>query len=150
MKHGEDMIITLMEGTEEQRQMVQEALNRWYWPIIMFFGPHDKDSVHTVQLKKWGIKPKTNDEQRQEFLRKCMPRIYELGLSVPDPDMHYDAEKNEWVHGDAPWHEFYKVIKGNGPMSKERLATRRMAYDEGKWVRQALAMMKRRPEPVLA
>ncbi|MGB0388486.1 MAG: 1,2-phenylacetyl-CoA epoxidase subunit PaaA [Ardenticatenaceae bacterium] len=146
MKHGEDMIVTLMEGTPEQREQVQDALNRWYWPIIMFFGPHDKDSVHTVQLKKWGVKPKTNDQQRQEFLRKYMPRIYELGLTVPDPDMHYDAQQHEWVHGEAPWDEFYQVIRGNGPMSKERLATRRLAYDEGKWVRDALAMMQRMPQ----
>jgi len=138
MKHGEDMIITLMEGSEAQRQQVQEALNRWYWPLIMFFGPHDKQSVHTEQLKKWGVKPKTNDEQRQEFLGKYMPRIYELGLTVPDPDMHYDEASGEWRHGEAPWDEFYQVIRGNGPMSAERLATRRLAYDEGKWVREAL------------
>lgn len=149
MKHGEDMIITLMEGSEEQRAQVQAALNRWYWPIIMFFGPHDKESVHTAQLKKWGVKPKSNDEQRQEFLRKYMPRIYELGLTVPDPAMHYDAERDMWLHGEALWEEFYAVINGKGPMSQERLATRRLAYDEGRWVREAMARMARMPQPAL-
>ena len=138
IKQGYDIIITLMSGTPQQRAMVQDALNRWWWPIIMFFGPHDKASVHTATLQRWGVKPKTNDEQRQEFLRKFVPKIWELGLTLPDPDLHID-EAGEVHFTDPDWAIFYAVINGGGPMGPERLAVRRLSYQEGAWVRRALA-----------
>lgn len=137
IKQGYDIIITLMNGTAQQRAMVQEALNRWWWPIIMFFGPHDKASVHTATLQRWGVKPKTNDEQRQEFLRKFVPKIWELGLTLPDPGLHIDAV-GEVHFTDPDWAVFYAVINGGGPMGPERLAVRRLSYQEGAWVRRAL------------
>ena len=137
IKQGYDIIITLMSGTAQQRAMVQDALNRWWWPIIMFFGPHDKASVHTATLQRWGVKPKTNDEQRQEFLRKFVPKIWELGLTLPDPGLHIDAA-GEVHFTDPDWSVFYAVINGGGPMGPERLAVRRLSYQEGAWVRRAL------------
>ena len=137
IKQGYDIIITLMNGTAQQRAMVQDALNRWWWPIIMFFGPHDKASVHTATLQRWGVKPKTNDEQRQEFLRKFVPKIWELGLTLPDPGLHMD-EAGEVHFTDPDWNIFYAVINGGGPMGPERLAVRRLSYQEGAWVRRAL------------
>lgn len=138
MKHGQDMIVKMVSQGGRHKEMVQEALNRWWPAIMMFFGPPDSLSVHTEKLKRWGVKPKTNDEQRQEFLAKYVPQIWELGLTVPDPNLRYDEETGKWVYTEPDWDEFFNVIKGNGPMSKERLAVRRLAYEEGRWVREAL------------
>ncbi len=137
IKQGYDIVVTLMNGTPAQQAMVQDALNRWWWPIIMFFGPHDKDSVHTATLHRWGVKPRTNDEQRQEFLRKFVPKIFELGLTLPDPGLFIDAD-GEVHFTDPDWNIFYAVINGGGPMGPERLAVRRLSYQEGAWVRRAL------------
>jgi len=138
LKHGFDMVVTLAEGTKRQRDMLQDALNRWWEPIIMFFGPPDKLSVHTKTLRRWGVKPKTNDEQRQIFLRKFVPQILDLGLTIPDPNLRYDEENDRWVYTEPDWDKFFDIIRGNGPMSKERLAVRRLAHEEGRWVREAL------------
>ena len=149
IKQGYDIVITLMSGTRAQQAMVQDALNRWWWPIIMFFGPHDKDSVHTETLMRWGVKPKSNDEQRQEFLSKFLPKIWELGLTVPDPEIRID--ETGFVHfTDPDWNEFYAVINGGGPMGPERLAVRRLSYQETVWVRRAVEGKRVGPVPQMA
>ncbi|MDQ7028635.1 MAG: 1,2-phenylacetyl-CoA epoxidase subunit PaaA [Ardenticatenia bacterium] len=151
IKHGYEMIVTMVAGTKRQRDMVQDALNRWWEPIMMFFGPPDKLSVHTRTLQRWGVKPKTNDEQRQEFLSKYVPQIWDLGLEIPDPNLRYDETLGRWVYTEPDWNKFFRVINGNGPMSKERIAVRRLAYEEGRWVREALEALAKRvltqPEP---
>ncbi|MAT40152.1 MAG: 1,2-phenylacetyl-CoA epoxidase subunit A [Ectothiorhodospiraceae bacterium] len=138
LKQGYDAICEMMAGTKNQRDLVQDALNRWWWPIMMFFGPRDKDSVHSAQLMRWKVKIKSNDELRQEFLGKFVPKIRAFGLVIPDPELRYDEEKGEWLFTEPDWDEFKRVIRGNGPMNKERIAVRRLAHDEGRWVREAL------------
>jgi ring-1,2-phenylacetyl-CoA epoxidase subunit PaaA len=138
LKQGYDLVVTLATGTPRQRAMLQESLNRWWWPVMMFFGPPDKASVHTEILQRWGVKPKTNDEQRQIFLRKFLPKIFELDLTVPDADLEYDPDSDAWTITQPDWEEFRRVIGGDGPMNAERLALRRLVYDEASWLRVAL------------
>lgn len=147
MKHGYEMCFTLATGTKMQREMLQDALNRWWSPIMMFHGPSDKESKHTGILVRWKIKLKTNDEQRQQFLRQFVPKMIDLGLAVPDKSLRYDKDSNTWLYDDPDWNEFKKVINGNGPASALRLEQRKMAHDDGLWVREALAAAKR-PIPV--
>ncbi len=139
MKHGYEMCITLAGGTRVQRDMLQDALNRWWTPIMMFHGPSDKVSTHTQILVRWRIKLKTNDEQRQQFLRQFVPKIFDMGLTVPDDNLRYDKETEAWHYTEPDWEEFKRVICGGGPMSRERLETRRLAHEDGLWVREALA-----------
>lgn len=149
MKHGYEMCAVLAAGTKLQRDMLQDALNRWWAPIMMFHGPSDKESKHTAQLVRWRIKLKTNDEQRQQFLRQFMPKIYDLGLTVPDPGMRYDAAADEWKYTEPDWTEFKRVVNGGGPVSGLRVETRRLAHAEGQWVREALAAAAaKRPIPM--
>ena len=138
LTHGYDMCITLARGSKLQRGMLQDALNRWWKPIMMFHGPSDKVSKHTGQLMRWGIKLKTNDQQRQEFLKQYVPKMYELDLKPPDENLRYDEEQDKWVYTEPDWDEFMHVVRGHGPASAERLATRRLAHEEGRWVRTAL------------
>jgi ring-1,2-phenylacetyl-CoA epoxidase subunit PaaA len=138
LKQGYDAICQLMNGTKYQRDMTQDALNRWWPPIMMFHGPRDKDSVHSTDLMRWKVKIKSNDELRQEFLGKFVPKIRAFGLVIPDPELRYDEEKKEWVFTEPDWDEFQRVIRGDGPMNKERLGVRRLAHEEGRWVREAL------------
>ncbi len=140
MKHGYEMCVVLAAGTPQQREMLQEALNRWWTPIMMFHGPADKVSKHTEMLVRWKIKLKTNDEQRQQFLRQFMPKILDLGLTVPDPNLRYEKKTDTWRYTEPDWEEFKKVVRGGGPMSQGRMATRRLAHEEGRWVREALAV----------
>jgi ring-1,2-phenylacetyl-CoA epoxidase subunit PaaA len=139
LTHGYDMCISLATGTRLQRAMLQDALNRWWTPIMMFHGPSDRESRHTALLMRWGIKLKTNDEQRQQFLRKYLPKVFNLGLTVPDPNLRFDEEAREWRYTEPDWNEFKRVVNGNGPASALRLHTRRLAHEEGRWVREALA-----------
>jgi ring-1,2-phenylacetyl-CoA epoxidase subunit PaaA len=138
LKQGYDLVVTLVTGTRLQRDMAQEAFNRWWWPLMMFFGPPDSQSVHTEVLQRWGVKPKTNDEQRQIFLRKFVPKIQELDLEIPDQDLAYDTTRGEYRFTQPDWAEFKRVINGDGPLNRERLALRRLVYDEGSWLRTAL------------
>lgn len=138
-KQGKEMIYQYAQGTSYQQEMVQESLNRWWWPTLMMFGPHDADSPNSAQLIAWGVKTKTNDEVRQEFIDETVPEVHALGLTFPDLDLRYDAETGHWTTGPIDWDEFWKVVKGNGPMNKERLAARQSAHDEGQWVREAMA-----------
>lgn len=139
MKQGQDIVIKLAQGTSHQKAMIQDAITRWWWPTLMMFGPHDSDSPNTPILVRWGIKTKTNDELRQDFINKIVPELHALGLSVPDPDLHYDEESGNWIIGEIDWDEFWRVITGHGPCNKERMEARQTAHENGQWVREALA-----------
>jgi ring-1,2-phenylacetyl-CoA epoxidase subunit PaaA len=117
--------------------MVQDAVNRWWWPSLMMFGPSDKDSPNSAELIRWGVKKKGNDELRQRFVNLTIPQAQAIGLTVPDPALAYNTETENWEIGPINWDEFYAVIKGNGPCNRERLAARRKAHADGAWVRQA-------------
>lgn len=138
LKYGYDNVVTLATGTATQRQMVQEALNRWWRPIMHFFGPPDKASVHTEKLTKWKVKMASNDDMRQQFFNQYVPKIVELGLVIPDPELKKDPVTGVWTYGDPDWDEFKRVINGDGPCNAERLAVRRVAEERGRWVREAL------------
>lgn len=138
LKYGYDNVVVLATGTPTQRKMVQDALNRWWRPIMHFFGPPDKASIHTEKLVKWKVKMATNDEMRQQFFNQYVPKILELGLSVPDTELRKDPATGVWNFGDPDWDEFKRVINGDGPCNKERLAVRRAAEERGAWVRAAL------------
>lgn len=139
MKQGQDIVIKLAQGTPHQKAMIQDAITRWWWPTLMMFGPHDSDSPNTPILVRWGIKTKTNDELRQDFINKIVPELHALGLSVPDPDLNYDEESGNWIIGEIDWDEFWRVITGHGPCNKERMEARQTAHENGQWVREALA-----------
>ena len=136
-KQGYEIVATLAQGTPEQKQMVQDSVNRWWWPSLMMFGPSDKDSPHTPLLMKWKIKLKSNDELRQRFVDLTVPQAQVLGLALPDPDLKFNKKTGHWEFGQIDWNEFYAVINGNGPCNKERMNARRKAHEDGHWVREA-------------
>ncbi len=136
-RQGYEIISTLANGTPEQKAMAQDALNRWWWPSLMMFGPNDLASPNSAQSIKWKIKRKTNDELRQEFVDKTVPQAEFIGLKVPDNDLKWNDEKNSYDFGEIDWNEFYDVVKGNGPCNKQRVAARLKAKEEGAWVREA-------------
>lgn len=138
-KQGQDIVIRMARGTPQQKAMVQDAINRWWWPTLMMFGPHDSNSPNSAILIRWGVKTKTNDELRQEFIDKIVPELHALGLSLPDPDLRFDEESGHWIPGEIDWEEFWRVVKGHGPCNKERMAARIKAHEDGQWVREALA-----------
>jgi len=138
-KQGQDLVIHMSRGTLQQKAMVQDAINRWWWPTLMMFGPPDSDSPNTPILQRWGIKTKTNDELRQAFINEIVPELHALGLSLPDPDLRFDPQTGDWITGPIDWEEFWRVIKGYGPCNKERMEARVKAHDDGRWVRLALA-----------
>jgi ring-1,2-phenylacetyl-CoA epoxidase subunit PaaA len=148
-KQGKEMIVAYAQGTPAQREMAQDALNRWWWPALMMLGPHDADSPNTGIMSKWGVKLKTNDEVRQEFINEHAPELLEAGLTIPDPDLHQD-ENGNWKHGPINWDEFWAVIKGERGLGQERLATRQAAHDDGAWVREALQAYTDRQRAVAA
>ena len=137
LKQGHDNTVYLATGTPQQREMVQDALNRWWRPVIHFFGPPDSQSVHSEKLIKWKLKMMTNDEMRNQFFSMYVPKIEELGLTLPDEDLKKNDD-GTWTYSDPNWDEFWAVVKGNGPCNKERIAVRRMAEERGRWVRKAL------------
>lgn len=136
-RQGFEIMLTLCRGTEEQKQMAQDSLNRFWWPSLMMFGPHDADSAHSAQSMKWKIKRISNDELRQKFIDQTVPQAEFLGLTIPDPDLKWNEEKGQYDWGEIDWDEFYSVIKGNGPCTKERMAARKNAHENGAWVRAA-------------
>jgi len=136
-RQGFELMMTLAKGTPEQHRMAQDALDRWWWPSVMMFGPPDKDSVHSADSMAWRIKRFTNDELRQKFIDMCVTQAKALGLRIPDPDLKFDEGTGQWVTGEIDWDEFWRVVKGEGPCNRQRLAHRRKAYDEGEWVRTA-------------
>ncbi len=136
-RQGYEIMLSLANGTAEQKQMAQDALNRWWWPSLMMFGPTDDLSPNSAQSMKWKIKRKSNDELRQEFIDKTVPQAEFLGLTVPDKDLKWNEEKQGYDYGEIDWEEFYNVVKGNGPCNKQRLADRVKAHEAGAWVREA-------------
>lgn len=136
-RQGYEIMLRLARGTPEQKIMAQEALNRWWWPSLMMFGPSDADSKHTAQSMRWKIKRFTNDELRQKFVDFTIPQADFLGLKVPDPDLKWNEATQHYEFGAIDWNEFQQVIKGNGPCNRERLAARRKAHEDGRWVREA-------------
>ena len=138
LKQGHDAFVFLATGTKKQRDMLQEALNRWYKPILHFFGPTDKASVHTEKLMKWKVKMSSNDDVRNQFLDMYVPKIWELGFTIPDPNLQKDPQTGRWAYTEPDWEEFKRVINGDGPCNKERLEVRRIAEERGRWVREAL------------
>jgi ring-1,2-phenylacetyl-CoA epoxidase subunit PaaA len=138
-RQGYELMLTLARGTERQRKMAQGALDRWWWPSLMMFGPPDADSMHTAQSVRWKIKRFTNDELRQKFVDFTVPQAHFLGLTIPDPELRRDEETGHWRFGAIDWSEFQQVLRGDGPCNRERLAARRNAHEEGRWVREAAA-----------
>ncbi len=136
-RQGYDILLTLCRGSKEQKAMAQDALNRWWWPALMMFGPEDKDSVHTQQSMNWRIKRFTNDELRQRFINMTKPQADFLGLTIPDHDIRWNEEKQGYDFGPINWDEFWQVVRGNGPCNAERIEARKKAWDDGQWVREA-------------
>jgi len=136
-RQGYEIMLELSRGTDEQKAMAQDALNRWWWPSLMMFGPNDKDSKHSAQSMAWKIKRFSNDELRQKFVDVTVPQAEYLGLNMPDDDLEFDEETGHYRYGEIDWQEFYDVLAGNGPCNRERLAIRRKAHDDGEWVREA-------------
>jgi ring-1,2-phenylacetyl-CoA epoxidase subunit PaaA len=133
----ESLLVMMRDGTPEQRAMVQDAVNRWWWPALMMFGPADKDSPNSEQSMRWGIKRISNDDLRQKFVDATIPQAEVLGITVPDPDLKWNAEREHYDFGAIDWAEFWRVVGGDGPCNRERLAARVKAWDEGAWVREA-------------
>ena len=136
-RQGFDIMLSLCRGTEKQKAMAQDAMNRWWWPVLQMFGPPDKDSVHSGQSAAWKIKRVSNDDLRQKFIDATVPQAELLGLSIPDAELKWNAERGHYAIGTIDWDEFWRVVNGDGPLNRERLATRVAAYEEGQWVRDA-------------
>jgi ring-1,2-phenylacetyl-CoA epoxidase subunit PaaA len=136
-RQGFESLLVLCQGTPEQKAMAQDALNRWWWPSLMMFGPHDSDSTNTEASMKWKIKRFSNDELRQRFVDMIAEQAKVLGLTLPDPDLKWNEERKHYDFGKINWEEFWQVVSGNGPCNKQRLDARRTAWEEGAWVREA-------------
>jgi len=136
-RQGFETLLVLSKGTPEQRAMCQDAINRWWWPSLMMFGPSDENSPNSAQSMKWRIKRKSNDTLRQEFVDKTIPQANYLGLTVPDPDLKWNEERKSYDFGEMNWDEFYEVVKGNGPCNKQRIKNHVAAHEAGAWVREA-------------
>jgi ring-1,2-phenylacetyl-CoA epoxidase subunit PaaA len=150
-RQGYELLLTMMRGTAAQRDMVQEAVNRFWWPSLMMFGPPDADSPNTAQSMEWGIKRHTNDELRQRFVDMSVPQAEKLGVTLPDPALRWNDSRGHYDFGAVDWAEFKAVIAGNGPCNAQRVARRKAAHDEGAWVREAAvahASKKRHTERV--
>ncbi len=138
-RQGYELLLTMMSGTQAQRDLVQDAVNRWWWPSLMMFGPPDAESSNTEQSMVWRIKRHTNDELRQRFVDMSVPQAAELGVTLPDPALAWNAERGAHDFGEIDWTEFWRVVKGDGPCNAERVAHRRKAHEDGAWVREAAA-----------
>jgi len=150
-RQGYEIMLTLCRGTPEQKSMAQDALTRWWWPCLMMFGPPDSQSQHSDASMRWKIKRFSNDGLRQKFVDATVPQGRYLGLTFPDPDLRFDAVTGHWLFGEIDWAEFRRVLAGDGPCNRERLAVRRKAHDDGAWVREAaLAHATKQRAPVKA
>jgi len=136
-RQGYEIMISLAKGSAVQKKMAQDAFNRWWWPSLMMFGPHDSESTHSAQNTIWKIKRHSNDELRQKFVDMTVPQAEYLGLTIPDPNLAWNEERGHYDFGEIDWTEFMQVVKGNGPCNKERVAARKDAYAKGEWVREA-------------
>jgi ring-1,2-phenylacetyl-CoA epoxidase subunit PaaA len=151
-RQGYDILLALCRGSSEQKHMAQDALNRWWWPSLMMFGPPDGDSVNSAQSAQWRIKLFSNDELRQRMVDQTVPQAEYLGLTIPDPDLHWNEDRGHYDFGAIDWTEFHDVLKGNGPCNQERLRTRVQAYEDGRWFRDALVAHadKQQQQPLAA
>ncbi len=136
-RQGFDNLLTMMKGTAAQREMVQDAVNRWWWPVLAMFGPTDSDSPNSALGMRWGIKRIGNDELRQKFVDATVPQAKILGVTLPDPDLKWNEERGHYDYGAIDWDEFWATVNGDGPCNRERLATRVKAHEDGQWVRDA-------------
>ena len=136
-RQGFEIMLTLSRGTDEQKRMAQDALNRWWWPALMMFGPGDENSRHSAQSMAWKIKRFSNDELRQKFVDATVPQADHLGITMPDPDLRWNDSSGHYGFGEIDWSEFMEVLAGNGPCNRERLGARQKAQSNGKWVRKA-------------
>ena len=136
-RQGFEILLTLSRGTKEQKEMCQDAINRWWWPSLMMFGPRDSESTNSDQSMKWKIKRKSNDELRQNFVDMIAEQVKTLGMKLPDENLKWNEARKHYDFGEINWDEFWQVVKGNGPCNKQRLNARRKAYEDGKWVREA-------------
>ncbi len=137
-RQGYDIMMKMAFGTPAQKRMAQDALNRFWYPALMMFGPSDKESVHSAQSMAWKIKMNTNDELRQKFVDETVPQAEYLGLTVPDPDLKWNDERGHYDFSEPDWSEFFDVLKGNGPCNADRMEARQQAWAEGQWVRDGL------------
>lgn len=138
-KQGYQIMAHLMRGTKEQQEMAQDAMNRFWWPALMMFGPSDKDSPNSGDLMRWKVKLQSNDDLRQRFIDRTVPQAEAIGLTIPDPELKWNPQTRHYDHGEINWEEFYNVINGNGPCNKLRMKQRRDAHENGAWVREAAA-----------
>ena len=138
-RQGYEIMYHLANGTEAQKEMAQDALNRWWWPSIQMLGPSDAQSKNSAETMKWKIKVESNDTVRQRFIDRTVPQAHAAGLTIPDPDLKFNEETGHWEIGEIEWEEFYQVIKGNGPCNRKRMKARRDAEENGAWVREAAA-----------
>ena len=136
-RQGFEILLVLSKGSDAQKAMCQDAINRWWWPALMMFGPRDSDSTHSDQSMKWKIKRKSNDELRQQFVDMIAEQIKVLGMVLPDPALQWNEERRHYDFGEINWDEFWQVVRGNGPCNRQRLEARRKAWEEGEWVREA-------------
>lgn len=136
-RQGYEILLTLCRGSKEQKEMAQDALNRWWWPAVMMLGPSDTASPNSADLMKWKIKLESNDEIRQRFIDRTVPQADFLGLTIPDAQLKFNETTGHYEHGPIPWDEFFEVVKGNGPCNKQRLQARMDAEKNGAWVREA-------------
>ncbi len=136
-RQGYEIMATLAAGTPAQRAMAQDAVNRWWWPSLMMFGPSDANSTNSDELIRWGVKKKSNDELRQRFVNLTVAQAKAIDLTLPDPDLSYDEAADNWSFGAIDWDEFWRVVKGDGPCNRDRIAARKKAHDDGAWVRAA-------------
>ena len=136
-RQGYESLLAMMQGTPAQRAMVQDAVDRWWWPVLAMFGPPDQDSPNSAASMRWGIKRISNDELRQKFVDATVPQAQVLGVTVPDPDLQWNEATGHWDYGAIDWDDFWNVVNGHGPCNKERLATRVKAHEDGQWVRDA-------------
>ena len=136
-RQGFEIMMSLMKGTPEQQAMAQDAVDRWWWPVLMMFGPNDADSKHSAQSMAWKIKRFSNDDLRQRFVDQVVPQADILGLKIPDPDLKWNEERGSYDFGEIDWEDFMTVVKGNGPCNKQRMTNRQKAQDDGAWVREA-------------
>jgi ring-1,2-phenylacetyl-CoA epoxidase subunit PaaA len=137
-RQGYEIMQTLAAGSAEQKAMAQDALNRWWWPTLMMFGPHDAESAHSQQSMLWKIKRQSNDELRQKFVDQSVAQARHIGLEIPDPALRWNEERGHYDFGEIDWDEFQRVLNGNGPCNRQRLGDRREAHEQGAWVREAM------------
>jgi len=145
-RQGFEILLTLMQGTAAQRELAQDAVNRWYWPSLMMFGPPDDESPNSAQSMDWKIKRFSNDELRQRFIGMLVPQAEVLGVTLPDPELRWDEGSGRWITSEIDWTEFHEVLAGRGPMNAERIRRRREAHEDGAWVREAAAEYARKQQ----